>query len=176
MPNGGGGGGGGTPCPPVASVNGLPGGSAAQQIAQNVAAAQQASTQLLALANTAAAADPGGPNASLLYASYISQWLVSEFHNKGDFDYKRNKSVVSQNPGNYQGVVNFGNFDFGAVTAALGLTYYQAQNAAGAYQLYLGTANQGILLFQWPYGDSKVDASVIQQGFSYETAVQSRCR
>jgi hypothetical protein len=164
------------PCPPVVDINGLPGGSSAQQIAQNIALAQQQSAQLMSLANTVAAADPSGPSASFFYLDYMAQWLYSEFHNKGPWDYKRDKSVVSQNPGNYQQVVNFGNFDFGAVLAGLGLSYYQTQNVAGAYQLYLGTANQGVLVFQWPYGDSAADATLIQQGFNYGKAVQSNCK
>ena len=96
--------------------------------------------------------------------AYMAQWLIGQFSNNGPWDYKRQKGVTSQNAGNYQQVVNFGNFDFGAVMAGLGLNYYEAQNAAGAYQVYLGTNNQGIPLFKWPYGDSTQDAHQVGLG------------
>ncbi len=164
------------PCPPTMTVNGLPGGSASSQIAQNVALAQQQSATFINEAISAANADPEANNAGALYLTYMAQWLYSQFHNKGPWDYKRQPSVTSQNSGNYQQVVNFGNFNFGAVMESLGLSYYQTQNVAGLYQLYLGTSNQGILLFQSPYGDSTQDASVIQQGFNFEKAVQAGCK
>ena len=158
------------------TVGGLPAGSVADQIAQNVTTAKNESTTLLNQATSIASADPGGLSAATLYLTYMAQWLVSQFSNKGPWDYKRNKGVTSQNPGSYQQVVDFGNFNFGAVMEGLGLSYYEAQNAAGLYQVYLGTSNEGIPLFKWPYGDSQHDATVIQNGYNYEKAVQSGCK
>jgi hypothetical protein len=59
----------------------------------------------------------------------MAQWLISQFQNNGIFDYKRNAGVVSQNLGSYIQVLNFGNFNFGAVMQSLGLSYYEAQVA-----------------------------------------------
>ena len=170
------------PCPPTPAVNGLPAGSTASQIAANVALAQQQSSSFMSLATSAASGDPEGPSSSTLYLAYMAQWLVGQFSASGTtWNYKNDPTVVSQNPGNYQSVVDFGNFNFGAVMEGLGLTMYEAQNAAGIYQEYIalkgtGAPGQGIPLFQFPYGDQAQDQQVIQRGFKYETFIQAGCR
>lgn len=59
----------------------------------------------------------------------------------------------------------FGNFNFGAVAAAMGIPYYVAQNAAG----WIDGSGQsaGILFLKWPYGDDTYGANLIRQGYSY---------
>jgi hypothetical protein len=134
---------------------------------------------LLNQATAVALADPGGLDASALYVTWMGEWLFQQFGNNGSWDYKRKKNVTNQNPNQYQNVLNFGNFNFGAVMAGLGLTYYEAQNAAGIYQVYLamrgGTPGEGFPLFSFPYGDQVKDANLVQQGFSYEQAIKSGC-
>jgi RHS repeat-associated protein len=168
-------------CPGLPVIGGLPGGSPSNQVAQNVALAQQTSASLMALATSVASADPGGLDPYSLYLSYMANWLYGQFSNNGPWDYKVNQGLASQNPGGHQSVINFGNFDFGAVMEGLGLSYYETQNAAGTYQFYIstfhgGAPGQGTPIFQYPFGDQVADAQVVQTGFNYEMALQAGCK
>ncbi|MGA2191709.1 MAG: polymorphic toxin type 44 domain-containing protein [Steroidobacteraceae bacterium] len=60
----------------------------------------------------------------------------------------------------------FGNFNYGATAAALGLPYYVVQNAAGLYQGDPSTG-RGIPLLLWPYGDDPAGANQILAGYAY---------
>jgi len=59
----------------------------------------------------------------------------------------------------------FGNFNFGAVAAAMGIPYYVAQNAAG--WIDESGKSQGILFLKWPFGDDSYGANLIEQGYEY---------
>lgn len=63
----------------------------------------------------------------------------------------------------------FGNFNYGAVTAALGMSSYLSQNGAGVYQQWRGDASvgSGIPFLQSPYGDQNRDADQIALGREY---------
>jgi RHS repeat-associated protein len=72
----------------------------------------------------------------------------------------------------------FGNFAFGAVMRAGGLSYYEAQNAAGAAQIIFhiigkGAPGQGTPLLRYPYGDQVQDALDIERGYNYVKALQT---
>jgi hypothetical protein len=68
----------------------------------------------------------------------------------------------------------FGNFNFGAVTAAMGMPYYVAQSVAGIYQQWRGASadGSGTPIFRWPFGDAIADARQMQSGRRY---VQQGC-
>ena len=59
----------------------------------------------------------------------------------------------------------FGNFNFGAVSASMGVPYYVAQNAAG--WIDESGNSQGVLGLKWPYGDDTFGANLIKQGYDY---------
>ncbi|MHB9112969.1 MAG: RHS repeat-associated core domain-containing protein, partial [Thermoleophilia bacterium] len=85
--------------------------------------------------------------------------LYENVKNHGPWDYKRKGSQYE----------DFGNFNFGAVTAAMGVSAYGAQNAAGIYQQWNGAAaaGSGIPFLRWPYGDDASDAVQIERGRQY---------
>lgn len=71
----------------------------------------------------------------------------------------------------------FGNFAFGAVMGASGLSYYEAQNAAGVAQIIFhaigkGAPGQGVPVFHYPYGDQVQDAVDVQRGYEYVKALE----
>ena len=74
----------------------------------------------------------------------------------GPWDYRTNQG---------QQYDAFGNFNYGAIAAQMGLPYYVAQNLAGYYQGE-GPGN-GTLLLSWPYGDDLAGALQIQAGYDY---------
>lgn len=74
----------------------------------------------------------------------------------GPWDYRTNQG---------QQYDAFGNFNYGAIAAQMGLPYYVAQNLAGYYQGE--PTGQGTLLFVWPYGDDLAGALQIQAGYDY---------
>jgi hypothetical protein len=74
----------------------------------------------------------------------------------GPWDYRTNQG---------QQYDDFGNFNFGAIAAQMGLSYYVTQNLAGYYQG--GPPGQGTLLLEWPYGDDPAGALQIQAGYDY---------
>jgi hypothetical protein len=85
--------------------------------------------------------------------------LYENVKNHGPWDYKRKGSQYE----------DFGNFNFGAVTAAMGVSGYGAQNGAGIYQQWRGasTAGSGTPFLRWPYGDDASDAVQIERGRQY---------
>ena len=91
--------------------------------------------------------------------------LYDNVKNHGPWDYKRHGSQYE----------DFGNFNFGAVTAAMGVSAYTAQNGAGIYQQWKGAAaaGSGTPLLRWPYGDDLKDAAEIERGRQY---AKCRCR
>ena len=90
--------------------------------------------------------------------------LYALVRNFGPWDYKRRGRQYE----------DFGNFNFGAVTFAMGMPYYIAQNGAGIYQQLRGAAGagEGVPFLQFPYGDAISDARQIQLGRQY---VQQGC-
>jgi len=60
---------------------------------------------------------------------------------------------------------DFGNFNFGAISAEMGLPYYITQNLAGLYQG--SSSRNGVPLLSWPYGDDLAGALQIQAGYDY---------
>jgi RHS repeat-associated protein len=85
--------------------------------------------------------------------------LYDNVKNYGPWDYKRKGREYE----------NFGNFNFGAVTAAMGVPLYIAQNGAGIYQQWKGAADAGVgtPFLKWPYGDDIKDAVEIERGRQY---------
>jgi RHS repeat-associated protein len=104
------------PCPPVPRA---PSGLNANQIQQNVEAAQNF---LDAQVNS------GQSDPLLALAGYLS----AQFAPGGAWDYK--KDYVPGTTDQAQARI-FGNFDFGAVLESLGFSYYATQNAAGVEQI-----------------------------------------
>jgi hypothetical protein len=75
---------------------------------------------------------------------------------RGPWDYRTNQG---------QQYDDFGNFNFGAIAAEMGLPYYLTQNLAGYYQ---GEGpGSGVLFLSWPYGDDEAGALQIQAGYDY---------
>lgn len=97
----------------------------------------------------------------------FSAWfgLYSNVKNYGPWDYKRHGKQYE----------DFGNFNYGAVTEAMGMSSYTAQNAAGMYQQKSGAAaaGAGVPLLKWPYGDDPKDAAEIERGRQY---ARCKCR
>jgi hypothetical protein len=60
---------------------------------------------------------------------------------------------------------DFGNFNYGAISAEMGLPYYVAQNLAGFYNG--SSIHDGIPLLVWPHGDDTQGALQIQAGHHY---------
>jgi hypothetical protein len=121
-------------------------------------------TQVQQYIASVADSDPGSVLPSLL------GFLWGAFQNGGQWDYKYpyTKGTLDYTLAQY-----FGNFDFGAVLAGLGFSYYISQSAAGTYQMWLcankGSCGQGIPFVTYPFGDQVSDAQQIQAGFTYET-------
>jgi putative RNase toxin 44 of polymorphic toxin system len=111
---------------------------------------------------------PGG-------SSYLlNVWLYSQFQTGGPQDYKQYGSQY----------VDFGNFNYGAVCGAAGMSLEYCQSAAGLgligrvalnndlYAFHLGrhyTYNgSGIPFISWPYGDQAPDSQEIANGYAYQ--------
>lgn len=103
--------------------------------------------------NIAIAKDYSWLNPGALVAFY------QNVQNYGIWDYKRQGHQYE----------NFGNFNYGATAAAMGIPYYLAQNAAGIYQQLKGAAaaGRGTPVVGWPYGDDLKDAMQIKAGYDY---------
>ncbi len=83
---------------------------------------------------------------------------------RGAWDYRTNLG---------QKYDDFGNFNFGAISAEMGLPYYVTQNLAGYYQGN-GPGN-GVLLLSWPYGEDTAGALQIQAGYNYVANHSGQC-
>lgn len=94
-------------------------------------------------------------------ASYILSLVAFKglVENNGVWDYKRQGSQYE----------DFGNFNFGATAAAMGIPQWVALNGAGIYQQTRGAAaaGQGTPLVKAPYGDDPKDAEMIKKGYAY---------
>jgi RHS repeat-associated protein len=86
-------------------------------------------------------------------------WLYNQVKNRAPWDYKqRDKSLV-----------DFGNFHFGVVGSALGLSEEVLLRGAGWGQSRAGTSNPAYGKFWWkpPYGDDPRDQHMIRLGIRY---------
>jgi RHS repeat-associated protein len=114
--------------------------------------------------------DPEGGGASGVLA--FLGYLTAQFAPGGAWDYKSQTQYGSS-------AQNFGNFNFGAVMASLGASYYQTQNAAGVAQigicLFGGACGTGVPGVVFPFGDQVSDAAQIKQGWNYESNVMAGC-
>ena len=75
---------------------------------------------------------------------------------------------------------DFGNFNFGAVSASSGFSYSFTQNAAGVAQIGIclipkGACGTGIPVIQYPFGDQISDAVEIKR-MQYENTVTAGCK
>ncbi len=117
----------------------------------------------------------------------VSAWWVNQIRPGGAWDYKRQ--------GTYE---EFGNFDFGATAAALGVPYYIGQNGAGLVNITSNVRTfaerilrklngdtkplpdwwaHGVPLLQWPFGDDYTDALNINKGYAfYEAKTKGQCK
>lgn len=84
--------------------------------------------------------------------------------NGGDWDYKQ-VGKVSNTQSPYE---SFGNFNYGATGAAMGIPDEVLLRAAGAASVIAGTSpqNSGNPLGSAPYGDSPVDQAWIKGGLN----------
>jgi RHS repeat-associated protein len=96
------------------------------------------------------------------------RWFYEQVRNKGPWDYKQNKA------GDYQ---EFGNFNYGATGAALGLELDFLLRGAGWAQSRAGTSR--LEWGEWyqrpPYGDDPKDQEQIKRGYNYFSYVQAGC-
>jgi RHS repeat-associated protein len=147
--------------PKCPSVTKAPPGLDAAQIQKNIDAAQQYLSN--ALVN-----DTEGQG----FFQFLG-YLTAQFAPRGAWDYK-------SDPQYGPSARDFGNFNFGAVLASTGATYYQTQNAAGVAQIGIcifgGACGTGVSGFVFPYGDQVGDASLIKKGWTYENAVMTGCK
>jgi RHS repeat-associated protein len=148
------------PCPPMVTP---PPGISNGQIQQNI--------------NIAHAVTSAARGLRPLSLEIDAAFLTVMFWKGGPWDYKKEYN----NTPYYDQAKDFGNFDFGAVMASLGLNYYLTQNAAGTAQIAIcltggNCDGTGIPLFTYPYGDQASDAAVIKQGFDWERAKLAGCK
>ncbi|BDU09752.1 hypothetical protein PRtIB026_A23320 [Pseudomonas sp. RtIB026] len=91
--------------------------------------------------------------------AFLFSWFYAKVRNRGDWDYKqRGRQFAS-----------FGNFNYGAVGAAAGISEAVLLRAAGAAQTVAGTS-QAEFDKWWadaPYGDDPVDQAWIKAGIDY---------
>ncbi|WP_312154943.1 polymorphic toxin type 44 domain-containing protein [Pseudomonas sp.] len=91
--------------------------------------------------------------------AFLFSWFYKKVRNRGDWDYK-------QRGGQY---ASFGNFNYGAVGTAAGISAAVLLRAAGAAQTVAGTS-QAEFDKWWaaaPYGDDPVDQAWIKAGIDY---------
>jgi hypothetical protein len=93
------------------------------------------------------------------YSAIRLNWLYNQVRNKGPWDFKQQGSQ-------YQ---DAGNFNFGAVGAALGVSDQVLLRGAGWAQQQAGTSlpSFGSPLGNPPYGDDPADQAQIKQGIAY---------
>ncbi|MNM55704.1 hypothetical protein D3C81_668520 [compost metagenome] len=91
--------------------------------------------------------------------AFLFSWFYAKVRNRGDWDYKqRGREFAS-----------FGNFNYGAVGAAAGISEAVLLRAAGAAQTVAGTS-QAEFDKWWadaPYGDDPIDQAWIKAGIDY---------
>jgi hypothetical protein len=96
----------------------------------------------------------------------IYAWFYRMVRNRGPWDYKQQGSAHQA----------FGNFNYGATGAALGLSIDEVKRAAGAAQILAGTSNPawGHPADSPPFGDDPADQFWIEQGYRYYTETYSQ--
>ena len=143
------------PCPPV------PVAPASASIAANIKDALTVATAINANPNDSPSVGRATNLAQKLF------WLYGQVRNKGPWDYKQQGSQYE----------NFGNFDFGAVGAALGIDLDTLLRGAGFAQQRAGTSKPG--WGSWhgsaPFGDDPDDQAQIVAGFAFYQAVKNGC-
>ncbi|MFO1356892.1 MAG: polymorphic toxin type 44 domain-containing protein, partial [Gammaproteobacteria bacterium] len=87
--------------------------------------------------------------------------------NHGDWDYKQ---ASNARPSPYEA---FGNFNYGATGAAMGMPDQVLLRMAGVASIVAGTSpkDSSNPLWRAPYGDSPVDQSWIEKGIEYSKCV-----
>lgn len=90
---------------------------------------------------------------------FLFSWFYTKVRNKGDWDYKNGQPQYE----------SFGNFNYGAVGTAAGISETVLLRAAGAAQSLAGTSQ--VEFDKWwaeaPYGDDPVDQVWIKAGIDY---------
>lgn len=91
-------------------------------------------------------------------------WFKDQVDSKGPWDYKNNEEYKEEGP-----FENFGNFNYGATGAALGLSDEELYRAAGAKQIWDHPLEpeKRTRPFSFPYGDEYKDAEMIRRGIEY---------
>jgi hypothetical protein len=87
-------------------------------------------------------------------------WLIQMVWKGQEWDYKK------QDPDDYHTYEDFGNYNYGAITAAMSIPEYIALNGAGIAQIFTGTPGEGIPFIQAPYGDDPNDQAKIKEGYN----------
>lgn len=92
-------------------------------------------------------------------SAFLLSWFYTKVRNGGDFDYKQRGRIFA----------SFGNFNYGAVGSAAGISEAVLLRAAGAAQTAAGTSREEF--DKWwseaPYGDDPVDQVWIKAGIEY---------
>ena len=98
-------------------------------------------------------------------ATFLLSWFYSKVKNKGEWDFKQLGRQYA----------DFGNFHYGAVGTAIGLSEGVLLRAAGAAQSIAGTSKEEF--DKWwseaPYGDDPVDQVWIKAGIEYAKSKSS---
>lgn len=95
-----------------------------------------------------------GPSALTYY------WFYRQVKNRGPWDYKNNSGRKYE---------NFGNFHYGAIGTAAGISSEALLRAAGLAQRIAGTSNDEFLSYFGPesHGDDPKDQTWIRAGIDY---------
>ncbi|MGC5700781.1 hypothetical protein J4P02_11345 [Pseudomonas sp. NFXW11] len=90
---------------------------------------------------------------------FLFSWFYKQVRNKGPWDYKQQGAQFQE----------FGNFNYGAVGAAAGISEQVLLRAAGAAQSLAGTSKEEFQKFwaEAPYGDDPVDQVWVKAGIDY---------
>lgn len=97
--------------------------------------------------------------------AFLLSWFYSQVKNRGPWDFKQRGTQFE----------NFGNFHYGAVGTAAGISSQMLLRAAGAAQSRAGTSNIEFG-FWWsaaPYGDDPKDQHWITKGIEYARSIQN---
>ncbi|WP_313738528.1 polymorphic toxin type 44 domain-containing protein [Pseudomonas sp.] len=89
-------------------------------------------------------------------AGFLFSWFYKKVRNRGDWDYKQQGAEFE----------SFGNFNYGAVGTASGISEAILLRAAGAAQMVAGTSQADFETWwaEAPYGDDPVDQAWIKAG------------
>jgi hypothetical protein len=89
-------------------------------------------------------------------------WAVKKMGGGGDWDYRK----IGENQGlDKIAMQDIGNFNYGAVTYAIGVSAYESEVFGGLYQLYRQSGSYGGIPFLLrPFGDDPKDNAAIRAG------------